>query len=273
MADQTDLMFTYAGRATIGFIKLRESATLSDKQHAFCYGSGVAVRLGRICGVLTCAHVAKAVMEEPVIGLLQFPTRQQRFQNLRVETDKLGDVIWQGSKWGAARPDMAFLRLPEVTFAEISAKSLVIDLDVQAAQVAQDEPRPCKRFDVVSGVVDSMTEAPRAEGSQSTTVFTSLHHVGHLRRPRALGDYDIWKFRADPGPDFQAPSSYAGMSGGPIWRFYFKPDGEEPDSAEFIGRRLVGIAFWQYLKTGTLVGHAARTLYAGFVPRIRSKWG
>jgi hypothetical protein len=151
---------------------------------------------------------------------------------------------------------------------QIKAKATTIDFLHHARRANVAEPGD-RKFDVIAGVVDDWTATPVVSSGVSTTLFTCLHAVGRLRRYRKVRDYDLHKFKPEPEAAFRVPKSFAGMSGGGIWRFYFQSrDTKEP---EFIERRLVGVAFWEF-PNGTMVGHGPRTLFDMLWKQMGAKW-
>lgn len=268
MPDYSDLIYTHAGRSTVGFVGVQSEAKISDARHVYCFGSGTPVQFGPVQGILTCAHVARAVMQEPAIGVLCFPPGPNRFQTLRVDTRTISDLICGQAPWRKVGPDIAFLRFPPNVMGRIAAKASVVDL-LRHAKKANLPAVGNKWFDLVSGVVDEWTPPPSVADDRSTTHFTCLHHVGRMRRLRNIKEYDVFRFRSEPGAEFKPPKSYAGMSGGGIWRFSLQSNGT--DKADFVERRLVGVAFWEF-SNGTLVGHGPRTLYDMLWKQMLAKW-
>jgi hypothetical protein len=77
LANFGPMMETHAGRCTIGTL----------------------VRLGKIAGVLTCAHVLEVVLAEPEFGVVCFPVRPNEVQTKRISRCStanvaIGEPLW-----------------------------------------------------------------------------------------------------------------------------------------------------------------------------------
>jgi hypothetical protein len=67
--------------------------------------------------------------------------------------------------------------------------------------------------------------------------------------------------------NFCLPTSYAGTSGGGLWRVYRHPD----NSAEPI-YRLIGVAFFEDREKGLIICHGQASVYVKLFDAIQKKW-
>jgi hypothetical protein len=103
--------------STVGFLKFKREGKVEVAQPA---GTGTFVKLGRVHGILTAGHVLEGLDPNATIGLVRFPSIQPAIQNRRIDlqhTERL--VEWNGKDCDA--PDIAFLKIPEVTGRELEA--------------------------------------------------------------------------------------------------------------------------------------------------------
>jgi hypothetical protein len=85
-------------------------------------------------------------------------------------------------------------------------------------------------------------------------------------RIQATDGYDLFYFQPEPDVNFHAPKSYAGTSGGGLWRIYPRPrDGGE------ISFSLIGVAFYQTANR-QIICHGQASLYVKLFDAIRDKW-
>jgi hypothetical protein len=229
----------------------------------FCSkGTGTFVRIGKIHGILTCAHVFDAVAKnEKRIDLAIFPVRQEtRFIQLNIEHC---DYIKFGPSYNQDGPDLCFLRLPIPFFDSISHLVSVKSLEIGRNQAfARAEPSE-ESATVVAGVIYEWTpEVQRTD----PFVVSALVSVGQIEDRMKIADYDLFRFRPVPDENFRAPSSYAGTSGGGLWRIYPKPD----DGGE-VAFRLIGVAFYETADR-QIICHGQASVYVKLFDAVREKW-
>jgi hypothetical protein len=90
--------------------------------------------------------------------------------------------------------------------------------------------------------------------------------VGQIEDRKKVGDHDLFRFRPVPDEAFRAPSSYAGTSGGGLWRIYPQPD----DGSE-VAFRLIGVAFRE-TEDGQIICHGEASVYVRLLDAIRGRW-
>jgi hypothetical protein len=75
-----------------------------------------------------------------------------------------------------------------------------------------------------------------------------------------------------PKPALTPPASYAGTSGGGLWRLYTKR--EEDNTYSLVQARMVGVAFWEK-PVGTelhIVCHGQVSVHSVLHGAIKAKW-
>lgn len=80
-------------------------------QDTVSLGSGTLVELAGVRGIVTAAHVLKALQEQDHVGIVRFGGGLNN-QRLRLSVELLDSVAIGGEEAGEAGPDIAFIRLP-----------------------------------------------------------------------------------------------------------------------------------------------------------------
>lgn len=225
-------------------------------------GTGTLVEIGEIHGVLTCAHVLDAMAGETRIDVVVFPVRPaEHFIPLNVKDH------CEYIKFGPSRtqdgPDLGFLRLPVPFFESISHLVSVKNLEIGRHHAfAKAEPSE-KSITVVAGMIYEWTP----EVQQSSPFFVrGLVSVGQIEERMKVAEHDLFRFRPVPDENFRPPSSYAGTSGGGLWRIYPQPDGGSE-----VAFRLIGVAFYE-TDDGQIICHGQASVYVRLFDAIREKW-
>ncbi len=106
---------------SVGFLNFRRD---DNREVAEPAGTGTFVKIGRVYGILTAAHVLKELDPNSTVGLVRFPSVQPPIQNRRINlrhTDRI--VEWNGKECDA--PDIAFLKFPELDGRELESNGAV----------------------------------------------------------------------------------------------------------------------------------------------------
>jgi hypothetical protein len=222
-------------------------------------GTGTFVHIGKIHGILTCAHVLDALSDQKKIDVAIFPVREtNRFIPLNIKDHC--DYIKFGPSGNQEGPNLGFLRLP-IPFVDsishlISAKSLEVGRDHAFATAEPSD----KSVTVVVGMISEWTQ------QTNPFVASALISIGEIDDRMNVADHDLFRFRPVPDANFRPPSSYAGTSGGGLWRIYPQPD----DGSE-VAYRLIGVAFYQ-TGDGQIICHGQASVYVRLFDAIREKW-
>lgn len=267
-------LIAQAGVFTVGFVD-------ASARTAESLGSGTLASIGSIKGILTCGHVIRA-LDRPAgeLGIVCFPARQGMLQRqvLRVGEDDSWSQ-WDGRD-SPDGPDLGFLRLSSEIVGKLEAVASVLNLDQQAelfrASKAPGARRvAAKRVDRVFGVV--------AESSGQTDNVVTFHAYVSAGKLRALpgGSLQREVYRPVPGIGDAPPASWAGTSGGGVWRFFYNElnaDAMPVDGYVPVGRRFRGVAYYQTsqptpAKRRGLVCHGPEAIYGTVVPAVRDRWG
>ncbi len=238
------------------------AAFCKPQKGGFCsMGSGTFASIGKIHGIVTCGHVIDAVAGESRIDVAVFPVRSARVL-VPLNVSQHCDFVKFGPSGNQDGPDLGFLRLPAPFFESVrhlvSAKSLDIGRDHAFADAEPGE----KSITVLSGAVQEW------RSGEETDPFTvvGLVSVGQIEERLKIDEHDLFRFRPVPDENFRPPSSYAGTSGGGLWRIYPQPrDGGE---AAF---RFIGVAFYE-TDDGQVICHGQASLYVRLFDAIREKW-
>jgi hypothetical protein len=260
--DFTAMMTDHVGRFTVGFVGIGEDKAVS-------MGSGTLARYGKVAGIITCAHVLETLKGD--IGVVCFPTRPSEVQRFEVDMSVTEAVVLGTRPWSEAGPDLGFLRLPDRLVAELERHASVLDGERHRGNALAGEPDGTEIVELVCGVVDEVTTT-RVQGNQAVTTFTGLLNVGRVVETLRCGTMDVFRFRPVPGPDVTPPESYAGTSGGGLWRLYVKR--EQDGTYALIQARMVGVAFWEKEVDHELqiLCHGQVSVHAILRDAISAKW-
>ena len=149
--DISNIVWTYMGRSTVGFVRIRDGAPAS-------LGSGTLIRFGNIVGVLTCAHVLEALVKEDEIGVLCFPVRATQIQRLQLSMAMTDSIAIGSAPWGQSGPDLAFLRLPAAIAGDIERVATIANGEFHRQNVIAGDPVRTQKLCAVAGVVDEVTK-------------------------------------------------------------------------------------------------------------------
>jgi hypothetical protein len=231
-------------------------------------GTGTFVRIGKVNGILTCAHALDEMARHKTINLAIFPVRESERTiplNVKEHCDyiKFGPSKTPDGEYDPAGPDLGFLKLPIPFFNSISHLVSVKSMEIGRDHAFADAEPSEESITVVTGMIaEWMTEV------KPTTPFpvNGLVSVGEIADRMKSGEHDLFLFRPVPDEGFHVPSSYAGTSGGGLWRIYRQPD----DGGEVV-YRLIGVAF-QQTKDRHIICHGQASLYVRLFDAIREKW-
>ena len=261
--DMSNNSWARAGRSTVGFIATREGSALSR-------GSGTLIRFGKISGVLTCGHVAEAVLREIEIGILSFAVRSKELQTLRVPTAAIDSVVIGSPRWiDEHGPDIGFLRLPAATIASLERLSSVTNGNLHRQNILAGVPERTRPYNVACGVIDERTGPPVVRGTVSTTPFEALLNLGNVVDVSEAAGMDLFRLQPIAGDGVLLPTDYKGASGSGLWQFYLNPD-----DFSLVQAQLSGVAFRQTPVGDELhiVGHGQRSVYDVLFKKIVEKW-
>jgi hypothetical protein len=252
----------------VGFCSVKQRDGHDDD--AVSAGSGTLVRIGRVTGIITAAHVLRDLLQIPRVGLLRFPASANTVQRQMIEIEQPDTIILDGAA-GPDGPDLAFLRLPIVNEANLAATNTFYEVARRRDVILTGHPGSALT-EAVLGVVEAMTkDVAGTAPSVRSKLFTMMLLDGVTGAMRVSDGYDVTVFQPRFEDDDQPPATYKGVSGGGLWRVYFCPDG----SQRIIDSHLFGVAFYEQLgidKRMQLVCHGPRSLYEQLLPAIEAKW-
>jgi hypothetical protein len=259
-----NVVWTHTGRSTVGFVRVIDSAPAS-------LGSGTLIRFGSIIGVLTCAHVLEALLDEEEIGILCFPVRATQFQRLRLPMATTDRLAIGTRPWGESGPDLAFLRLPASIVGDIESIATIVNGDFHRQNIVAGDPEGTMMLCAMAGVVDEMTKPTIVDhipkGIIETMLFEALLNAGHV----FVDDENEDRFRFQPiaSEGVILPTSYKGTSGGGLWKFYLARE-----NFSLVQARLIGVAYWEKPVGDELhiIGHGQVGIYETLFNAIRQKW-
>jgi hypothetical protein len=154
---------------------------------------------------------------------------------------------------------------------DIERIATIANGDLHRQNIVAGEPDGTLKLCGMAGIVDEMTKLPIISeirgGIAATTSFEALLNVGNL----LVDDESADRFRFQPiaSECVNMPTSYAGTSGGGLWKFYL-----DRNDFSLVQSRLIGVAYWQKPvgKELHLVGHGQVRIYGTLFDAIRQKW-
>ena len=252
----------------VGFLTLNSR---NGEETAESAGSGTLVKVGKVYGILTAAHVLTRLPTSGVVGLVRVSRFARGLQKLGFEMGQTHSVVLPG-KEGPDGPDIGFLPLPLNKAVELEATSTFRNLDY-AAQRLQENPIPAKYvFDGIIGILAERTKKIRAEFGMRME-FESRYQFGTTSLLPDAHGLDRCLFTPGPTDMVPYPESYGGTSGGGLWRTYCHVDSN--GKQQVAENRLVGVPYYQSEKVGEkrlLYCHGPRTIYELLLGKIKETW-
>jgi len=254
------------GNYSVGFLRFKRDDDVETAEPA---GTGTFVKLGRIYGVLTAGHVLAPMGMDEVIGLVRFPGFQP-LQNFRLNlnhTDRI--TAWNGNDGDA--PDIAFLKLPEITGRDLEALGAVFyNLELQREfEVSKPDHRMSKCYAVV-GVVGEWTEETSALPAKGRKIVVgALFGAAKDLREFKENNADLVEVEIDHAAGPKVPKSYGGVSGGGLWELHVELD-KQLKQVE-VDKRLCGVAFRQSNDHRHITFNAASSIDA-ITRQIAARW-
>jgi hypothetical protein len=238
---------------------------VKNKDRLQSAGSGTFVSLGKLRGILTCAHVIEAIKHQSEVHLTIASARQVTKSFVLNVRDHC-DFLKFGPSCTANGPDLGFLKLPIPFFDKIGHLVSVKSLEIGRKDAfASAEPNEQSATMVVGVIHEWMLD----DQPTDKAFIPYLANVGEIAEDRieTSDNYDLFHFRPVPDEGFHSPTSYKGTSGGGLWRIYRNPN----DSSEPV-YRLIGVAFFQDAQKGLIICHGQTSLYVKLFDAIRQKW-
>jgi hypothetical protein len=258
-----------AAAYTIGFVKLEVHNRVEDAVGA---GSGTLVTVGKVTGILTAAHVLDNLPDQGAVGIVEYRGESIHYRKRTIDMAASTKIVLRDSAFGADGPDLGFLRLPPESIGWFAAIGSFYNLLKHRADAST--PPPSSNFmDAIVGMIDERTkDLPADRPNERRKGFEALFSNGMVSATHEANGYDLVDFMPAEYPDFKLPGNYQGTSGGALWRFYLKLNGEKPEIA---ASRLWGVPFYQTKGgdgTHTLTCHAMSGVYGSLLDAIANKW-
>lgn len=226
-----------------------------------CFGSGILVRYRKVAGILTCAHVVEQARDQGSIAIVANGVRDSQKQSITVQFQSLRYHVVRGSGPEEVGPDLGFVQLPVITMSALQAIGSTLNLDVQQERFKQPLQSPYF-MEACCGSVGEMMGQPEEKPSHTELENTIMLIGGQISDLSSSTGYD--RLRFTPG-GIVPPKSYAGMSGGGVWRLGLRRDEASGLSVE--DRRLIGVAYYQTAER-FIIGHGKISIYERFLPQI-----
>ena len=253
---------------SVGFADCTQIGGVADGQ---ILGSGTLVTIGKLAGIVTARHVAEV--------LLRLKARSAQAQIVRMPKKSGGNVVHaldlrqaefvlspgRDVPDGPDGPDLAFVLLSIENEATLKGTSSFYALDKVRSTL-----KGLAKIDMALGIVAEMTTDREVTAEGAKRRFTLMTLSGHSQDEREHDGYDLATLVPPPEAHIALPNSLGGMSGGGVWRVFYKPDG----SNTVVERRLIGTALYeQFTECRTnIIHHGPRSHETKLISLIRERW-
>lgn len=254
----------------IGFVKLIDEGGVED---AVCAGSGTLVKLGKVHGILTAAHVLEDLPSQGRVGLAKFFGSEVHYRKQTIEMDYSKKLIVRGKGAASDGPDIAFLRLPDKDIGWLEAIQSFYNLGLHQDDSSKDPPAPNSVYCMVGAIDERTKDLPGERPGERRKGFEAIMTDGNIMWERDTENVSLIAIKPKVYPDFTLPNGFGGTSGGGLWQIYFK---ENDGKTEYSGVRLVGVPFYQS-EVGqdgfrTITCHSQKDIYGLLLNTIVENW-
>jgi hypothetical protein len=227
---------------------------------------------GRVCGVLTAAHVLDGLPDQGEVGLVTLAGQERQFRKQTIEMAETTKISIRGNGFGPDGPDLGFLRLPEKYLGWLRAINSFYNLTKSRDEyLANSTPGP-DSVDAIVGMIHERTKTLMADNLRKKG-FEALFSDGRIVETRHATGHDLLSFLPTAYPDFQLPANFQGTSGGALWRVYI---GVKDDVPQVVGKCLWGVPFYQSPpdknNERTLTCHGPDGIYTSILDEIIRTW-
>jgi hypothetical protein len=252
-------------------------------------GSGVLIEVDGVSGILTAEHVVFSEQFQQAQGLWTVPhiysadsvkEKTAHFSSANIRRDLLRCFPEtargqnDNAEWG---PDLAFIRIPEVTNFESSLRATRNFYGLAREPVVRLQKALDENYSLLAivGAPGEMAEdvSPTPVDKRGIIQFPVFLAPTFEYQIREDG-YDFFDVPVDRELGVRVPNFFNGVSGGAVWRlvnlFEQDPPMRELKSTDYV---LAGIAFWQdpkNLRPKFIRAHGPRSLYEKFLPDLRN---
>ncbi|SDT08153.1 hypothetical protein [Bradyrhizobium canariense] len=253
---------------SVGFLKFRQQGKI---EVADPMGSGTFVKLGKLYGILTAAHVLREFGLEETVGLVRFPSIRPALQNRRLNLGHTKRVLdWNGKDCDA--PDIAFVSIPEVDGRELEAKGAIFyNLGLpRDFKIGTAGNRMSTCYALV-GVVGEWTEDGVVAFIKGRKIdIGGLFGAAKTVRPFQEDGNDLVEIEVsfETGP--RVPRSYGGVSGGALWELHVELDKDLV--VVKVNKKLHGVAFRQSGDRKRVTANAASVVEAFVKDKVVAAW-
>jgi hypothetical protein len=209
------------------------------------------------------------------VGIIRNVESPAQYDKMVIDMDHTEPpAVIKAAEFGPLGPDLEFLRLTGETLAWLKAKNSFYNLSKRRDAVLSGKEPAGARADCITGIIHELTEeVPSGRRGVRRIDFRNIFCPMRPSAVRYLDTHDLLYVQMDTGhePTFKIPSSFEGMSGGALWRFYVT---EKDGKQEVIDRRLIAVPFYQSFAADgkrEITCHWSKSIYGSLIDEIRAR--
>ena len=244
------------GHYTVGFVRVERSERTVD---AILLGSGVLVKVGDVCAILTADHVLDILPQSGRLGLILSDTAEQT----TIEVSGINYLSISRGEDEERGPDIGAVLLSHPVAAALEARKTFYNLNRLEKRMLSNPPDDQVGIWAVQGFVEQLTVLePNPSPFERLKAFCQFGVFGGVKEYVSIGDHDYYTFPLYESPSDDIPSNFGGCSGGGLWHVILK-ETEEGELA--VGEILLqGLTYFQYPPhqgSSALRCHGPRSIY------------
>jgi hypothetical protein len=235
------------------------------KEASVCLGSGTLVNFGGIYGIVTCGHVAKAVLARETVSVSTHDANSSNklLNSIQIHND---DTVILGADFEKTDgPDLAFIKLDETSVSTLKAKLVFIDADATRDRARRGQQSFPYQADYIIGSVEELN---KKEGA--VLEIAQQINAGEITQTKSNDtEYDYFSFVSFDAEPLN--ESHEGTSGGGWWRLSFQKT--EQEKFEIVERNFLGVAFRQSGGNPNAIrGHGPKSIFENLRKAINIKF-
>jgi len=201
---------------TVGFVRVEQSKSGQD---AILLGSGILVKTGNVCAILTADHVRRCLPTSGRLGLIL----SDKVEQTTIDISQIQYVSIARGDDESLGPDIGAVLLLDTTVSSLEARKTFYNLDLSKERMLKAPPDIRAGLWIVQGFVNEMTTDDLDPFSNERSKgFCMYGAFGGVEDYISNGDHDYYTFPIPRLPSKDIPHDFGGCSGGGLWLATFK---------------------------------------------------